>query len=147
MVLADEAEVIYQLSWGIESLLTLIALIASCIRELAEGTGPDNEPISQPKIAVRAVTLHHLLLCGLLLIVDVQKYLLGDLGVPLGASPSEIIESDIEPLVHIRVDLEVMIAYFLGGLLLLPCFDLSRSAVLISSADVEHIGPLKFLEP
>lgn len=147
MILADEAEVIYQFSWGIESFLALVALISSCIRELAEGTGSDNEPISEPKIAVRAVTLHHFLLCGLLLIVDVQEDLLGDLGVPLGACPSKIIKPDIEPFVHFRVDLEVMITYFLGGLLLLPGFDLSRSAVLISSTDVEHIRPLKFLEP
>lgn len=147
MILADEAEVIYQFSWGIESLLALVALISSCIRELAEGTGSDNEPVSQPKIAVRAVTLHHFLLCGLLLIVDVQEDLLGDLRVPLGACPSKIIKPDIEPFVHFRVDLEVMITYFLGSLLLLPGFDLSRSAVLISSTDVEHIRPLKFLEP
>lgn len=44
-VLADEAEVIDQLSRGIESLLALVALIASGIRELAEGTGSDYEPI------------------------------------------------------------------------------------------------------
>lgn len=91
---------------------------------------------------MRAVALHHLPLCGHLLLVDVQEDLLGDLGVPLGAGPSEVVEPDIEPLVHIRVDLEVVIAYLLGCLLLFPCLDLCCSAVLVSAADVEYIRPL-----
>lgn len=95
---------------------------------------------------MRAVTLHHLLLRGLVLLVDVEEDFLGDLGVPLGAGPSEVIKPDVEPLIHIRVDLEVMITYFLWSLLLFSCLDLSRSAVLISSADVEHVRSLKFLE-
>ena len=147
LFLADEAEVVDQFRRGIEGLLALVALVAPCVWELAEGAGADDEPIGEPEVAVRAVALHHLLLRGHVLLVDVQEDLLGDLGVPLGAGPSEVVKSDVEPLVHVRVDLEVVVAYLLWSLLLLPRLHLGCSAVLVSSADVEHIRPLKLLEP
>lgn len=81
--------------------MALVALITTRILELTKGTGSDDKPISEPEIAMRTVTLHHLLLSGHLLIVDVQEDLLRDLGVPLGAGPSEVIKPDIEPLVDI----------------------------------------------
>lgn len=142
----DVTEVVLELSGRVEGLLALVALVSSGIGEVAEGTGAYDEPISQPEIAILAVALRHLLLRGLLLLVDIEEYLLGDFGVPLGAGPPEVVESDIEPLVDLGVDLVVEIADLLGGFLLLHGLDLRGRAVLVRPADVEHVGALQLLE-
>lgn len=145
-LLADVTEIIFQFSGRVEGLLALVALVSSGIRELTEGTGAYDESISQPEIAILAVTLCHLLLGGSILFVDIEEDLLGDLGVPLGAGPAKIVESDIEPLIDLRMDLIVEIADLLRGFLLLHGLDLRRCAVLVCPADVEHVGALEFLE-
>lgn len=145
-LLADVAEIVLELSGRVEGLLALIALVAACISEGTVGAGPHDEPVSQPQVAVFAVALGHLLLDSLILVVDAEEDLLGDLGVPLSAGPAEVVEADIEPLVHLRVDLVVKVADLLRSLLLLHRLHLSRSAVLVSPADVQHVRPLQLLE-
>lgn len=77
-LLADMTEIILEFSGRVECLLALIALVTSGIRKAAEGTSADNESISQPEIAILAITLRHLLLGGFLLVVDVEEDLLGN---------------------------------------------------------------------
>lgn len=145
-LLADMTEIILELSGRVEGLLALIALVASGIGELTERTSPYDEPISKPQIAVLAVALGHFFLGSPFLFVDVEEDLLGDLGVPLGAGPAEVVESDIKPLIDLRMDLIVEIADLLRGFLLLHGLDLRGCTVLVCSADVEDIGSLEFLE-
>jgi hypothetical protein len=145
-LLADVAEVVLELGGGVEGLLALIALVAAGIGEVAEGTGADDEAVGEPEIAIAAVALGHLLLGGLLLVVDAQEDLLGDARVPLRARPAEVVEPDVEPLVHLRVDLVVEVADFLRSFLLLHRLYFRGRTVLVRPADVEHVGALEFLK-
>lgn len=130
------AEIVLQLSGRVEGLLALITLVSPGIGKLAERTCSYDEPISKPKIAILAVTLGHFLLGGSFLFVDIEEYLLGDFGVPLGAGPAEVVEPDVEPLIDLRMDLIVEITNLLRGFLLLHGLDLSGCAVLVCPADV-----------
>jgi len=75
--LADEAEVLLELSWGVEGLLALVALVSACVWELAVGASAHDESVGEPEVAVGAVALGHFLLGGFLLVVDAEEDLLG----------------------------------------------------------------------
>ena len=65
--------------------------------------------------------------------------------MPLSASPSENIKSDIEPSIDLFMDFIIIIANFLRSLALLHCLDLSGCSIFVSAANIEHIGALKLL--
>lgn len=75
----DMTEVVLQFSGRVEGFLAFITLITSGIREITERTGAYDESISQPQIAILTITLCHFLLGCPILLVDVEKDLLGDL--------------------------------------------------------------------
>lgn len=93
-----------------------------------------------------AVSLHHFLFDNFAILVNIQEDLLTYFGVPFCACPAEIIEPNVEPLVHLFMDSVVMITDLLRSLLLLQGFNFSRSAVLVSSADVQNIASLQTFE-
>lgn len=139
------AEISLKLSGRVEGLLALVALVSTSIVKATVGTGPHNEPVSKPKIAVGTVALRHLLLGSLALVVNIKEDLLSNLGVPFSTGPAEVVEANIEPFVHLRMDFVVKIADLLRCLLLLHRLHLSSSTVLVSTADVEHVRSLKLL--
>ena len=75
--------------------------------------------------------------------MDIQKYLLHYSRMPFSAGSTKVVEADVEPLVYFRVDFKVSIANFSRGFLLLDSLDLSRSSILISSANIENICSLQ----
>ena len=105
-----------------------------------------DKSISQEHRAMLAVGLHHLLFDNFAILVNIQEDLLAYFGVPFCASPAEIIEPNVEPLVHLFMDGVVMITDLLWGLLLLQSFYFSRSTVLVSPADVQDIASLQTFE-
>lgn len=58
-----------------------------------------DKPISQEKIAILAVALSHLFLGNFSILFNVQENLLSYFGVPLSASSSEVIETNVKPFV------------------------------------------------
>jgi hypothetical protein len=81
---ADKAMIILHLSWVVEKLLALIALVASCVFISTERTCTTDKSISQKKIAIFTIALGHLLLLDFAIFLDVQKNVLTDLGMPFG---------------------------------------------------------------
>lgn len=138
-LLADVTEKALELGGRVEGLLAFVALVTPRIRKGAIGASAHDEPISKPKIAVGTVALRHFLLRCSILIVNPEENFLSDLGVPFSTGPSEIVKANIEPLIHLCMDLIVKVTDLLGGLLLLHRLHLSRSTVLVSPADVEHV--------
>jgi hypothetical protein len=92
------------------------------------------------------VALGHRFFENLALFLNVQEDLLSNLCMPLGASPPEVIEPNIKPFIHLRVNFVVMVANLPRSLLLLHRLHLSSRSVLVSTADVQHVRPLQFLE-
>lgn len=139
---AHAASVVLHLCRTVEQLLALIALVPPSVLVRAMGTDSPNKPVCQEQVAFFAIALGHLLLFDPLLLVDVQKDLLADFTVPLSRSPAEVVKTDVEPFVHLGVDLVVIVANLTGSFLLFESFNLGGSSVLVSPTDVEHVGPL-----
>jgi Co/Zn/Cd efflux system component len=104
---------------GIEEVTTLVALVTACIVVVAAGAFTLNVTISQEG----AVLLTEGLLGGALvkesIFMEALEDSLGDLGVVLGRGAAEVIESDVEPLVNLLVDLVILCAKLLRRDLLL----------------------------
>jgi hypothetical protein len=104
---------------GIEEVTTLVALVSTGIVVVAAGAFTLNITISQE----RAVLLAERLLGGALakesVVIEALEDGLGDLGVLLGRGAAEVIESDVEPLVNLLVDLVILCAKLLRRDLLL----------------------------
>jgi hypothetical protein len=113
------AAIVLHFRGRVEELLAFITLIAPSILIFTIGTSAEHKSISKKQIAIFAVALGHLLLCNSICLFNIQEYLLSDLGVPFGRSPSEVVEADIEPFIDLSVDLVIIIADFLRRLFLL----------------------------
>lgn len=89
-----------------------------------------------------AISLNHLLLDNFAIFVNIEEDLLTYFRVPFCASPAEIIESNVEPLIYLLMNGMVMITNLLRCLLLLQGFYFGRSSVLVSTADVQDVASL-----
>lgn len=101
-----------------------------------EGAGAVDIPISEELIACGAEALVHGILVDESVFVEREEDLLGDFGVLFRGGPAEDIKVDLEPLVHVALDLVIFIADFFRCALLLESFHLGCCAVLVSPADV-----------
>ena len=143
---ADKAMIILHLSWIVEKLLALIALIAPCVFIPTEGTCTTNKSISQEKVAIFTIALGHLLFLDSVFFLDVQENVLTYLGMPFGWSPAKIVEVDIEPFVNFCVDFMIMVANLSWGLLFFQSLNLCGCTVLISTANIQDVWSLKSLK-
>ena len=71
------------------------------------------------------------------------EYFLDNFSMPLSAGPSEMIKPTVEPFVHFRMNLEVMVTNLPRSLLFLHSLDLSSCSVFVSTANVKSVGSLK----
>lgn len=148
LLLADGAEVVSEFGGVVEQFLACIALVASGIlgEALGIGTSSNDEPICKEEIAMFTVALSHFLLFDKTILLYFQEQTLNDFGMPGGTGPSKVVETDVEPIIDLLVELMVLVTDLLRGFLLLQSFHLSRSPVFVSTTDVEYIGPLELHE-
>lgn len=71
--------------------------------------------------------------------MEMVEYILCNLGMDWSRSSSKVVKIYVEPLVNVVVNFEVFVAYFLRCALLLDCFHLSSSSILISAANIDGI--------
>ena len=129
---------VYELS-GIDQLTTLVALVAPGVRVAAVRTGPLNKPVCKELVALGAVQLVHAVLEGVARFVQGPEYILGNFGLLLSCGATKLVKADVEPLVYLRVELIVLVAYLLGAETLLYCLGFCLGAVLIGAAHIEHV--------
>mmetsp|Transcript_24631 Transcript_24631/g.66990 ORF Transcript_24631/g.66990 Transcript_24631/m.66990 type:complete len:386 (+) Transcript_24631:1586-2743(+) len=125
---------------GVEQLAALVALVAARVVVATVRAGARDESVSEELTERFRVEL----LCGLLeeetALVAVHEDGLRDLRlVGRGCAP-EVVELDVEPLVHLRVDGVVLVADLLGGEAFRQRLDLGGGAVLVRAAHVDHVG-------
>ena len=126
--------------------MAFIALISSSIWELTEWACTAYESISQEHIAMLTETLPHALFNNSLVFMKIQKDFLAYLGMPISTCSTEIVETDIKPLVDIFVNSMVIIADLFWCFFLLKSFYFCGCSILIGSANVEYVVPLESFE-
>jgi hypothetical protein len=109
---ADMTAIVFELCRRIKCFLTFIALITPSIRIVAIGTNSNNETISKPKIAISAIALCHGLFQDFIMVIDVHKNFLSDVGMPFSAGSSKVVKPNIKPFIHLGVNFKVKIADF-----------------------------------
>ena len=73
--------------------------------------------------------------------VQLEKDVLGALGHVGRRRPPEVVEADVEPLVHVAVDGMVLVTDLLGAEALSQSLGLRRSTVLVRAANVQGVVP------
>lgn len=135
---ADDAPRFLELLW-LKQLAAFITLVSSGVIERAVRAGSSNVPVSKE---VRAFFAERPLLGILhyeLILVQVLEDVLRDLFVIFRRGSAENIEIDVEPLVHLVLNVVVLCADFSRRLSLLSRLHLSRSTVLVCSAHIERL--------
>lgn len=87
--------------------------------------------------------LIHDLIVGKLISAKVIENILGNGGLLISSSSTEVIKVTIKPLIDLFMNLIVMITDLLGSLSLLESFSLSSSTIFISTTNVEGIMTLE----
>ena len=86
-----------------------------------------------------AIQLVHDIFNQILVLLELEKDVLGDLCLLLCSGTTKEVEANVEPFVDIPMQDMVFVAQLLGCAFLLECLGLSCCAILISSADIESI--------
>ena len=142
--LTNITPVIDQLSWGVEKLSTFVTLVTSCFFILTMRTLSRHKSVSEKELAIFTETLSHWLSIDHTIFFHMKENVLSDLSVPLCAGSSKMVKSNIKPFVNLRMDFKEMVTNFSWSFLLLQCFHLSCSTILISTTNIKSICPLKF---
>lgn len=103
------------------------------------GAATLDEPIRQVTITRSTVELFHRFREHEAVVVQPQEHFLAQDGLLRGGCPSEVVETDSEPLVDVGVDLVVFIADLLAGQALFQGLCFRCGAVFVGSADEEGV--------
>lgn len=101
--------------------------------------GALNIPISQANLAAATIKLFDCLSINIPIFMDKGKDFMGELGVMVGASTTEIVTGYVEPFVDACVEVVVSVADFCWRCALLEGFYFCCRAVLIRSAHKQSV--------
>ena len=133
--LADRVDEILR----VEHLATLIALITTGSLITTMRTSSFDITVSEELLCLFVIRLFELIFDDVAIVVKIIEDCLSVFYLGWMSGSSKMIKADVEPAVDFLVYLIIFVTDRLGGKSFFFCFDLSRSAMFVSTADVEDL--------
>ena len=131
----------------VKQMATLVALVSSCVLVAAQRALALDETIGQKGLVLLTVRLNGGALLEEAVLVELGEDILGDFRLLVRRCPAKDVESDVEPLVDLGVQLVVFVAELFWGALLLYRLGLGRGSVLVGAADEQSRKSAGFAVP
>ncbi len=123
----------------IEEFPAVLTLIPPGVLVSAVWAGSPDVAVGEEHIGFLRVELFYRVLGDVAVLVELQKDVLGNLGMVMGRRPAELVEGDVEPAIDVVVDGKVAGAELGRGNSLFPGPGFGGGPVLVGATDVERL--------